>query len=125
MDNPLHILVVEDSPIAQVVVKAQLIKLGCTVDIAPDGISALEKAISTRYDIILMDIGLGSGPDGFEVTIQIKEQSKLNNTTPIMAVTTHEGPEFNDRATEVGMEGYFNKPFNSQDAQKIIDYVSK
>lgn len=125
MDTPLRILVVEDSPIALVVIKTQLTKLGCLVDTATDGESALKEAWSNVYDLILMDIGLGDGPDGFEVAAHIKLQSQANKLTPIMAVTSHGEPEYIEKALEVGMVGFFHKPFTMEDAVKIIEYTKE
>ena len=124
MTNPIHVLVVEDTPIAQMVAKVQLTKLGCLVDIATDGIIALEKAMIIPYDLILMDIGLGAGPDGFEVTSQIKARSIINQTTPIIAITAHGSPEYIERAFNIGIERYFNKPFTPANAKEIIDYLA-
>ncbi len=123
MHRAPHILIVEDTMIAQVVLKTQMIKQGCTVDTASDGVSALNLALLTHYDIILMDIGLGDGPDGFEVAMQIKKQSKINRNTPIMAVTSHGEPEYYHKAAAAGMEGYFYKPFKPDDAKIIVDYL--
>lgn len=125
MDTPLRILVVEDSLIALVVIKTQLTKLGCLVDTATNGESALEEACSKPYDLILMDIGLGDGPDGFEVAAHIKQQSKVNNLTPIMAVTSHGEKEYIEKALKVGMVGFFHKPFTLEDAIKIIEYTKE
>lgn len=123
MTSPLRVLIVEDTPIAQVVVKVQMTKQGCEVELAENGHVALEKAMSNRYDVILMDIGLGEGPDGFEVTRQIRAQSGPNQKTPIIAVTSHGGDDYIEKAKSVGMEEYLNKPFTPDDAKKIVDYL--
>lgn len=125
MNYSIRILLVEDTPIAQIMVKTQMIKQGCMVDIAENGIIALKKALINPYDLILMDIGLGDGPDGFEVTLQIKNQSIINKTTPVVAVTSHESLDYQKRAKEVGMEHYFKKPFTSDDAKTIVDCIKK
>lgn len=124
MGKPWLILIVEDTLIAQKVIKQQLTDHGCVVDTASDGEEALKKAMLTRYDIILMDIGLGNGPDGFSVAENIKKHSQINSTTPIMAVTSHGEPEYYHKAIYVGMEGYFNKPFTPSDAMTIIEYLN-
>jgi CheY-like chemotaxis protein len=124
MRDPLHILVVEDTLIAQIAIQSRLSEAGCTVDVVSDGPSALNQAILTKYDLILMDIGLGDGPNGFEVTNEIRKQSQLNRATPIMAVTSHGEPEYQKKALAVGMEGYFNKPFTPEDAQVVINYMN-
>lgn len=121
MASQIRVLLVEDTPIAQHVLKAVLVKEGCAVDIAADGIIALDKAMNHPYDLILMDIGLGDGPDGFDVTVNIKAHSLFNKITPIYAVTAHNEPEYEEKALSVGMVGYFNKPFKQQDAATILD----
>lgn len=123
MDSPIRILVVEDTPIAQIVIKTQLTQLGCDVDLASDGTIALDKAFNNTYDLILMDIGLGEGPNGFDVTIEIKKKSNKNKTTPIMAVTAHGEPEYEEKARQCGMVGYFKKPFTPGDAKTILEHM--
>ena len=120
----MKILVVEDTLIAQMVIKSMLTDEGCEVDMAVDGNKALEKANENQYDVILMDIGLGAGPDGFEATANIKSKSKLNKTTPIMAVTSHEQEEYKQKAIKYGMDGYFNKPFTRENVKAVIEYCS-
>lgn len=123
MTNPIHILVVEDSTVAQMVMKENLTQQGCTVDIAADAQSAIEKAHDHHYDVILMDIGLGNGPDGFDVAAQIKANSPLNKRTSIAVVSAHGEPEYRDKAGMVGMVGYFNKPFTPKHAEKIVGFI--
>ncbi|KTD25818.1 MULTISPECIES: response regulator [Legionella] len=122
MTHPIHVLVVEDTLIAQMVAKAQLAKLGCLVDIASNGEIALEKTMTHAYDVILMDIGLGDGPDGFEVASSIK-QSSINKNTPIVAVTAHGEPDYAKKALAVGIERYFNKPFTPASAKAILHHI--
>lgn len=123
--SPIRILLVEDTLIAQTLAKTQMLNQGCEVDIASDGVSALEKALSNPYDLILIDIGLGDGPDGFEVITQIKQESPFNKSTPIVALTAHESMDYMDKADEVGMDHYFNKPFTPDDAKVIVEYIRK
>ena len=123
MNNPMHILVVEDTLIAQQVIARQLMLQGCMVDVASDGAAAIAKAQSAKYDLILMDIGLGEGPDGFEVTSTIKGNCELNKSTVVMAVTAHGDEEYQDKARACGMEGYFYKPFTPKDALVVVEYM--
>lgn len=123
MTNSTRILIVEDTLIAQILTKIQLMELGCVVDIAANAISALEKTMHESYDLILMDISLGKGPDGFEVSTQIKKLSEKNKHTPIFALTTYDIPEYAYKAEAVGMKRYYNKPFTSTDAQEMLQYL--
>lgn len=124
MVQPIRILLVEDTLIAQMVIKAQFTQLGCEVDVASDGIIALDKALESTYDLILMDIGLGDGPDGFEVATSIRNKSKNNKTTPIMAVTAHGDQEYEEKARACGMMGYFKKPFTPTDAKNTLESLN-
>lgn len=117
----IRVLLVEDTPVAQIVAKNHLTKQGCEVDIASSGDEALEKILQIQYDIILMDIGLGDGPDGFEVTTQIKSENTLNQLTPIIAITSHEEESFEDKAFAVGMTDFYKKPFTEAIAKTIVD----
>jgi CheY-like chemotaxis protein len=123
MSHTLRVLLVEDTFIAQKVQMVQMTQQGCIVDLAEDGFIALEKAKNNHYDLILMDIGLGDGPDGFEVTSSIKTQDGINKETIIVAVTSHGGAEYMQKAMDVGMADYFNKPFSPDDAKKIVEFT--
>ncbi len=123
MLNPIRILIVEDTRIAQLVVKAYMTHLGCTVDIAEDGKSAIENTTQTRYDLILMDIGLGDGPNGFEVTQYIKTHNALNKDTPIIALTSHGDSDIRQKAADAGMILFLRKPFTTAYAQQVMDYL--
>jgi CheY-like chemotaxis protein len=123
MTRRIRVLLVEDTLIAQTVVKSQMIEQGCEVDIAPDGLVALEKAIENDYDLILMDIGLGDGPDGFEVTALIRDESAHNETTPVVAITSHGEADYKEKAMVAGIDRYLKKPFTHVDAKLIVHYV--
>jgi CheY-like chemotaxis protein len=121
--HPIHVLVVEDSKIVQLAMKSSLLEQGCTVDLASNAEDALEKAQDCHYDVILMDIALGNGPDGFDTAAQIRTSSALNRKTSIAAVSAYSEQEYRDKAGEVGMVGYFNKPFTQKHAEKIVGFI--
>lgn len=125
MSHVIRALIVEDTSIAQVIARKHMEAQGCEVEVAADGASALEKALQTHYDVILMDIGLGDGPDGFEVARQIKSQSNPNMATLIAALTSHSSPEDIEQAMQAGMEKYYSKPFRSEDSKELVDYVKE
>lgn len=120
---PLHVLVVEDTIIAQLATKTHLTDLGCLVDTASSGSIALTKSNVTQYDVILMDLGLGDGPNGFEITTLIKTQSLLNKQTPVMALTIHSESQFNEKAQSVGIVKFIYKPFQLDEAKEVIEYL--
>jgi len=97
-----RVLVVEDNFIAQQVAKALLSQLACHVDIASNGEDALTLFEQNEYDLIFMDIGLGEGMDGYEVTYHIRKQSNAKKNTPIIALTAHASEDNKQRCIEIG-----------------------
>jgi two-component system, cell cycle response regulator DivK len=80
------ILVVEDNPINRDVLGRRLQRRGYHVRFAEDGLAAIKAAEDLAPDLILMDIGLGEGIDGWETTRQIKANAKTSEV-PIIALT--------------------------------------
>ncbi len=119
----IKLLAVEDDSIAQFIVRAELGKSGYDIDIASSGDEAIQKAMQTRYDFILMDIGLGN-TDGFIVTKAIRAQSMLNKETPIIALTAHEEESYRSKAKEVGMQGFLAKPLRLAKLKEILDKLA-
>lgn len=114
------ILVVEDNYIAQTVAKALLTQLACAVDVASNGIDALELCRKNHYDLIFMDIGLEDGMDGYEVTHHVRNCSTEIKNTPIIALTAHGGDENKQRCIEAGMDAVLTKPLTQAHATDIL-----
>ncbi|WP_238584596.1 response regulator, partial [Legionella worsleiensis] len=114
------ILVVEDNFIAQTVAKALLSKMDCDVDVASSGIDALALYDKTDYDLIFMDIGLGEGMDGYEVTHFIRSKTNVTKHIPIIALTAHGGDESKQRCIEAGMDAVLTKPLTQAHAVDIL-----
>lgn len=102
------ILVVEDNKINQVVTRKMLEKLKIKVDTAYDGLGAIKKAQTASYDLILMDINMPPGMDGFEAAKRIRE---FDQTTPIIALTAAEQREVKKRIKDSAINDYIIKPF--------------
>lgn len=119
-DEPNHVLVVEDNPIAQAVAKSILTQSGCQVDVASDGDEALTLWKQNNYDLIFMDIGLPD-MDGYQVThhIRVQEMSE-NRNTPIIALTAHVGEENKQRCIEAGMNAVLSKPLSKKGCIEIL-----
>ena len=73
--NPLLLLVENDQP-SRDVVKIFLRNI-CNIEFAVNATEALEKINAERFDIILMDINLGKGMNGIELTRLIKEDKEI------------------------------------------------
>lgn len=105
--NGLHILIVEDNKINQVITKKMLDKKDITCEIANDGYEAVDMAKSNTYDLILMDIHM-PGISGLVATGQIRE---FDTHIPIIALTAISLDENTDDFFEAGCTDIITKPF--------------
>lgn len=118
------ILVVEDNPVNQLVMKSILRKWkGITFDFAGHGLEALENLNAKSFDLILMDLQMPE-MDGYEATEAIRMGlGGVNHTKiPIIAVTADTTEKSKTRANTVGMDDYMTKPV---DADILLEKVLK
>ena len=113
------ILVVEDNGIAQMAAKSLLSAMSCQIDIAASGMDALVLCKTKSYDLIFMDIGLGDGLDGYDVTRHLRTMECSANT-PIIALTAHGGDENKQRCIEAGMNAVLTKPLTQAHAADML-----
>jgi signal transduction histidine kinase/CheY-like chemotaxis protein len=115
------VLVVEDSPVIQMLVVKQLRVLGLQARTASNGKDALAAAQESKFDLILMDCNL---PDitGFEVTQEIRKTETGGRThTPIVAMTAAAMAEDRERCISCGMDDYLSKPVKLQQLRETIE----
>lgn len=119
-NKKLKILLVEDNKINQKVALANLKNFN--VDIADNGLIAVEKYKNNKYDIILMDIAMPV-MNGLQATINIREYEKINKLKEIkiIAMTANVLEEDIQEYFDNGMDGYLNKPFRKNDLKKILN----
>jgi signal transduction histidine kinase/CheY-like chemotaxis protein len=104
------VLLVDDDADSQELVKFVLGSAGYSVSVAQTGKEAIDKALSSRFDAILMDLHL-PGMDGFEVTLAIRENEKKNGVrVPIIGLTASTSPETREQCLQAGMDDYLTKP---------------
>jgi len=108
-DNyPLRILLVEDNLVNQKVATKMLNRLGYLVDIASNGLEAVEAAQRQQYDLILMDVQMPE-MNGLEATRAIRQLS-LPLQPRIIAMSAAALIEDQEAAHQAGMDGYLVKP---------------
>jgi PAS domain S-box-containing protein len=107
-DSPLKLLLVEDHFLNQIATKKLLLTWSpfVTVDIAENGMIAVEKYRAHGYDLILMDLQMPI-MNGFDATTRIREKSAV----PIIALTATATKQEADKCFEIGMNDYISKPF--------------
>lgn len=113
------ILLVEDNLINVMVGKQILEKAKLQVDVANNGLIAVNKVKENNYDAILMDIQMPV-MDGYNATIEIR---KFNKNIPILALSASVFMEVKDKINESGMNGFIFKPFEPHDLLNQIELV--
>lgn len=103
-----HVLIVEDHLDLANVVKRHLAALGCNVQIAADGASALRAAQGRRFDLILLDVML-PGLDGLEVCRRLRSRGPY---VPILMLTAKSSELDKVVGLEMGADDYLTKPFS-------------
>lgn len=112
------ILLVEDNPLNQQVALQILRSNGFIVDVAEDGIAAIEAVEKDSFDCILMDCQMPK-MDGYTAANKIKKQSKYAHI-PIIAMTANTMEADITKAKESGMQGYIAKPIEVQNMFEVI-----
>ena len=117
----VRVLVVEDNPVNQEVLKTMLKNMGLIVDVASTGDEALTLLKKGDYKLVFMDIQLPD-MDGYEVTKIIRSPSSgvKNPQVTIIALTAHAMKEHQTKSFEVGMDDYISKPVSVQDLKKVV-----
>ena len=109
----------------QMIAEAILTESGFTLDIASDGVEAVEmmrNAPSGTYDVILMDIQMPR-MDGYEAAKRIRAlEDKEKASVPIIAVTANAFEEDRKQALEAGMNSHLSKPY---DIPKMLETLGE
>jgi PAS domain S-box-containing protein len=119
----IKVLVVEDIPLNQLLMKTILDEFGFERDIAENGKIAVEKLKVKDYDIVLMDLQMPE-MNGFEATEYIRNE--MNSDIPIIALTADVTTVDLAKCKEVGMNDYIAKPVDERLLYtKIINLIKK
>lgn len=123
---PLSVLVAEDSPVNQRVIRRMLERLGHDVQIAGDGREAVEAWRGQAFDLVLMDLRMPAC-DGLEATRSIRalEASEGRTKTPIWALTANVLEEDRRRCLEAGMDAFLSKPVSVEGLRERLDSLAR
>jgi len=103
----MHILVVEDEQRLAFLLRRVLLEERHTVDLAYDGQTGLDLALSDTYDVVILDVML-PGLDGLEVCRQMRAERIM---TPVLMLTARGAVEDRVVGLNVGADDYLVKPF--------------
>jgi DNA-binding response OmpR family regulator len=113
------ILIVEDEPGIAFALENDLVTEGYTVTVVDDGIQAVVRARSGRFDLILLDVLLPN-KDGFEVC---RELRRGGLTTPIILLTARTQDAEKVLGLDLGADDYITKPFSPRELRARIRAV--
>jgi len=119
--NKPRVLVVDDYPDAREMYTEYLQYSGFDVIGASNGIEALERAVESEPDIILMDLSLPV-MDGWEATRRLKADQRTA-CIPVVALTGHALAGISEGAKEAGCDAFVTKPCLPEDLVKEIRRV--
>jgi signal transduction histidine kinase/ActR/RegA family two-component response regulator len=116
-----RVLLAEDMPANQHLIRRLLEKAGLMVDVAENGQQAIEKAVASAaqqqpYAMILMDIQM-PGTDGFEATTQLRSQGWNG---PIIALTAHTMEGDRQKCLQAGCDDYLSKPIGRDTLLTVV-----
>ena len=103
-----RILLVEDNELNRDMLSRRLTKRGYDVSIALDGVEGVEKARTSRPDLVLMDMSLPL-KDGWEATADLKNDPATSHI-PIIGLSAHAMDGDRDKAMRAGCNDYDTKP---------------
>ena len=114
-----RVLLVEDVEINRVIAREALRRMGCHVEIAEDGVRAVEMALAADYDLVLMDIQMPR-MDGVEATRRIRASEGPRGRVPIVALTAHAITSEREAYLAAGLDDYLSKPFKPAALREIV-----
>jgi two-component system, sensor histidine kinase and response regulator len=126
-----RVLVAEDNLVNQELALNLLAALGCEVDVANDGVEALELFRLRHYDLVFMDMQMPR-MDGLEATIAIRRLEiqgadgesapGVVRRIPVVALTANAMNGDRERCTAAGMDDYLSKPFSRQQMVALLQH---
>lgn len=122
----IHILLVEDNQFNSIVAREELEDAieGVQVEVAENGLIAVEKLKSSTFDVILMDVQMPI-MNGYEATSSIRLLESEKAGIPIIAMTANVLKEEVDLCYQAGMNDFIGKPFDTEELlQKIHNLIN-
>ncbi|MEM9989123.1 MAG: response regulator, partial [Pseudomonadota bacterium] len=114
----LRVLLAEDNQINSVLATAILKRAGHHVDVAGNGVEAVETFTLAEYDIVLMDMRMPE-MDGLEATKALRAAGHID--VPIIALTANAMGVDREACLQAGMNDFLSKPFDPNDLTRLLD----
>ncbi len=111
-----HVLVAEDTPLIQQLVRRTLENMGIEVTLAKNGVEAVEMATTQGFDLILMDMQMPE-MDGIEATRVLRQKGI---TIPIFALTANVMEKHRAQFIEAGCDAFVGKPIDMEELRQLL-----
>ncbi|MFO0292471.1 MAG: ATP-binding protein [Rhodospirillales bacterium] len=117
----LRVLVAEDTPASQLVIRLILERLGHSVQVVGDGLQAVEVFAPDRFDVVFLDIQMPR-MDGLEAARRISRSARAAGvaTLPIVGLSAFTQDADRRRAIDSGMSHYLVKPVRFADVERLM-----
>ncbi|HEX9618900.1 MAG TPA: response regulator [Polyangiaceae bacterium] len=116
----MRILVVEDQDSIRRMIEALVQARGYDVTAVSSGAKAIDVALTSPPDLVLLDLMLPGQFDGFDVCRRLRSESATEKV-PIMIISALDDDESRAKATEAGATAYYTKPFSPTALLKEIN----
>jgi signal transduction histidine kinase/CheY-like chemotaxis protein len=114
-----RVLVVDDNVVNQRVAARMLERLGCRVDIADNGVTAVERVQQVAFALVFLD-GQMPEMDGMQASAAIRALAGPVSRTPLVAMTAHALPGDRERYLAAGMDDYIAKPISMAELERVL-----
>jgi signal transduction histidine kinase/ActR/RegA family two-component response regulator len=118
-NSRMRLLLAEDNPVNQMLALKILKRMGYTVDVANNGVEALQRLSNTDYALVLMDCQMPE-MDGYTATENIRRGAAGRSDIPIIAMTANAMQGDRERCLVSGMDDYLSKPINIDELERKL-----
>ena len=117
---PMRILVADDTPTSQLVIRCILERLGHSVLAVADGDTAVEAALQESFDLVFLDMQMPR-MNGCQAAREIRARGQGKRAMPIVGVSAHAQEAARQSALAAGMTHYLCKPVHFEDVARLLD----
>ena len=118
----VHVLVVEDNDVNQLLITKVLSRIDCTYEVASNGKLGVEAFKERRPNLVLMDVSMPV-MNGYDATFAIREfENTVGGHVPIIGCTAHALTGDKEKCLDCGMDDYLPKPFGPQRIEERIRF---
>lgn len=115
----IRLLVAEDNGVNQIVMQMMADRLGCVIEVVPDGHAAVEAVRRNHFDLVIMDCHMPE-LDGYAATAAIRSEEEPGRHVPIVALTASATDQDRDRCLAAGMDDFVAKPLHIRDLTAVL-----